>query len=57
MARFAFERVDGGLPMPGLFEVNWNAPVGSVIEDILLLDDCSVEDEWANQAIYLPLKD
>jgi hypothetical protein len=31
-------------------------PIGLVIEDILLLDECSVEPDWAQSVIYLPLR-
>lgn len=30
-------------------------PVGVVIEDIRLLDECSVESDWSGGVIYLPL--
>jgi hypothetical protein len=29
---------------------------GEVIEEILLLAECSLPDEWENQVVYLPLK-
>ncbi|HYH83938.1 MAG TPA: DUF5615 family PIN-like protein [Pyrinomonadaceae bacterium] len=53
---FAYERVAQGLPMPGVFEVSLKAPISVVIEDILLLVECSVEGEWEGQINYLPLK-
>ena len=31
-------------------------PVGLVIEEILLLDQCSDESDWAAGAVYLPLQ-
>lgn len=42
--------------MPGIFEVSRSTPIGPVIEDIVLLLECSLEGEWAGQIIYLPLK-
>ena len=30
-------------------------PVGRVIEEILLLDECSIEADWAAGIMYLPL--
>ncbi len=30
-------------------------PVSLVIEEIVLLDECSVEEDWAAGVIYLPL--
>ncbi len=31
-------------------------PDGLAIEEILLLDECSVEDDWAAGVLYLPLR-
>jgi len=31
-------------------------PDGLVIEEILLLDECSVEEDWAAGVVYLPLR-
>jgi hypothetical protein len=55
MTRYAYERVEAGKPMPGLFEVGQNMPVGAVVEDLLLLAECSLEGEWEGQVRYLPL--
>src|ERR671931_2168583 len=41
MTRYAYERVQAGKPMPGIFEVTRNVPVSVAIEDILLLAECS----------------
>lgn len=30
-------------------------PISRVIDDLLLLDECSVEPDWASAMIYLPL--
>jgi len=56
MTRYVYERIEAGQPMPGVFEVSHSAPVGPVIEDILLLAECSLEGEWEGQIGYLPLK-
>lgn len=55
MAAYAFERIEQGLPMPGLFQVDQTASVNQIIEDILLLAVCSVDGEWEGQIRYLPL--
>lgn len=52
----ADQRVQAGLFMPGVFEVNRGLAVGSVIEDLLLLVGCSLEGEWQGQIRYLPLR-
>jgi hypothetical protein len=31
-------------------------PTALVIEEVLLLDECSVEDDWAAGVVYLPLR-
>jgi hypothetical protein len=56
MVGFAFERVDSGQPMPGIFEVDCDAPLGLVLEDLTLLVECSMDEEWERQVIYLPLR-
>ncbi|MBG1267359.1 DUF5615 family PIN-like protein [Nostoc sp. WHI] len=56
MTNFAYERVQTGLSMPGLFEVSRRVPVGLAIEEILLLDECSLEGEWEGQVRFLPLR-
>jgi hypothetical protein len=42
--------------MPGVFEISRAVPVGSAIENILLLAECSLEGEWEGQIRYLPLR-
>lgn len=56
LTAFAYERIATGLPMPGVFEVSLRVPIKVVIEDILLLAECSVEGEWSGKISYLPLK-
>lgn len=55
MTFYAFERIRQGKPMPGVFEVNRGVPIGIAVEDILLLNSCSLEGEWEGQIRYLPL--
>jgi len=55
ITHFAYERVVQGLPMPGVIEVGTDASIGQVIEDILLIVDCSLEGELEGQIQYLPL--
>ncbi len=56
LTRYAYERVEAGKSMPGIFEVNRRVPVGVAIEDILLIAECSLEGEWEGQVRYLPLR-
>jgi hypothetical protein len=56
MTTFAYERLQAGLAMPGLFEISRRVWVGLAIEEILLLDECSLEGEWEGQVRFLPLR-
>ncbi len=56
ITRHAYERVRAGKSMPGVFEVSRSLYLGAVIEDILLLAECSLEGEWESQVRYLPLR-
>jgi hypothetical protein len=56
ITRYAYERVEAGQAMPGVFEVSRTTAIGPVIADIILLLECSLEGEWVGQIIYLPLK-
>jgi hypothetical protein len=56
MTAYAYSRIDGGESMPGVFEVSRAAPVAAVIEDLLLLSECSKDGEWEGQVRYLPLR-
>jgi hypothetical protein len=56
MADFAYDRVQAGQSMPGLFEVGRRVPVGLAIEEILLIADCSLPGEWEGQVRFLPLR-
>lgn len=54
ITRFAYDRVVQGLSMPGVIEVSTDTRIGQVIEDILLIVDCSLEGELKGQILYLP---
>lgn len=41
--------------MPGIVEVSQALAIGAVIDDILLLAECSLENEWSGRVLYLPL--
>jgi len=54
ITKYAYDRVKATLTMPGVFEVSLSAPIGTVIDDILLLAECSYEGEWEGQVRFLP---
>jgi Domain of unknown function (DUF5615) len=56
MTRYAYDRVREGKPMPGVFEVGRHVPIGIAIEEIVLLAECSLDEEWEGQVRYLPLR-
>jgi hypothetical protein len=56
ITQHAYERSGAGLPMPGVFQVAREVPIGVAIEDIILLADYSHDGEWAGQVRYLPLR-
>jgi hypothetical protein len=52
---FAYERIGQGLPMPGVFVASQSLPVGLVIEELIILAECSREGEWEGRVLHLPL--
>jgi hypothetical protein len=56
MTRYAYDRVKAGQAMPGIFEVNRRLPIGELIDELVLLVECSLEGEWEGQVRYLPLR-
>ena len=56
MTAFAYERIKENLPMSGIFEVPKSLSVGDAIEQLNLIAECSLKDEWKNQVRFLPLR-
>ena len=56
MPGFAYDRVQTGLPLPGVFVIR-NRPeqIGQMVEDILLVVLCSSQEEWKDRVVFLPL--
>lgn len=52
----AYERIASGAGVSGVFAVPQELPVGTAIEDILLLVECSLEGEWEGQVKFIPIK-
>ena len=53
---YAYARIQAGQVMPGVFEISRAIPIGAVIDDLLLLAECSIDGEWEGQIRYLPLR-
>lgn len=56
MTFHAYQRIQAGLPMPGVFEIPRTLATGPAIEDVLLIVQCSLPNEWEGQVRYLPLR-
>ncbi len=56
ITNYAYQRIQAGKPMPGVFEVSRKLSTGSAVDDIILLAECSLEGEWEGQVRYLPLQ-
>jgi hypothetical protein len=56
MKQHVYKRINAGSPMPGVFELSQDVPIGQAIEEILFVAECSVEGEWEGQIRYLPLR-
>lgn len=50
------EHLEAGGHVPGVFIVDDFAPIGACIDDILLIEECSVQDEWRDQIYHLPFR-
>lgn len=55
MARCAYDRLDQGLPMPGILQIHARLSVGQAIEELLLVCKCSGAEEWSGVVRYIPL--
>lgn len=56
MSDFAYARVQAGLPMPGVFMVPADLPIATVIDELRLVAEASLDDEWEGRVQYLPLR-
>ena len=45
-----------GRNIPGIITVDLNAPMGTILEDLILMAGASGEDEFLNRIVYLPLR-
>ena len=55
MPDFAYNRLVKGEPMAGMVVINDRMPMRQVIDELLLLIDCSEQAEWQGIVLYLPL--
>lgn len=55
METFAKARLNSGKPMAGLLLIRQKFPIGSAIDEIAMIAECSRDDEWNGVIRYLPL--
>ncbi|MCO5185393.1 MAG: DUF5615 family PIN-like protein [Anaerolineae bacterium] len=55
MTVHAAQRIQAGLPMPGVLFVRQSLSVREVIDDLVLIAEYGIEDELRNQMRFLPL--
>jgi len=53
--RYAFERLEASQTFAGVIVVSDTLSISTVIDDILLIVECSSASEWINQLQRLPL--
>jgi len=52
----AKSRILIGESMPGLFLIHQSLSVGTAIDEIVTIAECSRQDEWNDSIIHLPLR-
>jgi hypothetical protein len=55
MTAAAYSRIESRMPMPGVIIVPQWVPIGRVIEDLLMVVECSAASDWEDQVRFLPL--
>jgi predicted nuclease of predicted toxin-antitoxin system len=48
-------RINAGKPMPGVFVIRQQVPIGQAIDAIIMVVECSEIEEWNDIIKYLPL--
>jgi predicted nuclease of predicted toxin-antitoxin system len=56
MTKYAYERVQASKAMPGVIELRMDAPIGILIEHIVLAVQLWTEEELDSNVFYLPLR-
>ena len=56
MNKFAYDRVNAALLMPGVFQVPSEMSVGQAIDELTLIILASDQTDWADKVTHLPLR-
>ena len=51
---YAYERINKGLPMPGVVEVIATASIGRILDDLELFVQCSLPEEYNGRILFIP---
>ena len=51
----AVARLMAGKPMPGVFEISQDLPIGRAVDEIVMNAECSRDDEWVGMIQFLAL--
>jgi predicted nuclease of predicted toxin-antitoxin system len=55
MSNFAYNRMQEGLKMPGVILITRNLSIGEIIENLILLIECTTENEFENRIYPIPV--
>ncbi len=55
ITRYAYDRLIKNLSMPGVIEIHADVPIGRVIDDLLMILECGLLEDFSSQIYYLPL--
>jgi hypothetical protein len=55
ITHYAYERIRGGEAVPGVFEIDLSSPLSQILEDLLLIAECSLDGEYEGRVVYLPM--
>ncbi|HET7328197.1 MAG TPA: DUF5615 family PIN-like protein [Nocardioidaceae bacterium] len=56
MPRFAGERLNAGLPMPGVILLRATLSIAQAIDELAVVARATDAEEWVNQIAYIPLR-
>jgi hypothetical protein len=56
MSAAAYQRLENGLPISGLFLIPQRAAVKEIIDEIILIWSASDANDWADRVTFLPLR-
>jgi hypothetical protein len=56
MTKYAYERIEAGLPCSGVLVVRTRAVVGETVEALAMIAGASEVNEWEGKVTFLPLR-